>query len=303
SQPPPAFSPGPVVPAAPQAPRLLTGRLDIGVGNADVLGLVMRLSTGAEITGRITVEGGMDLATFAQGSVQANRVGVAPVAFAGRVGEIAAVPGAVLGAVAVPQQQYGRVILTSADSQQNGTTGIAGADGTFRITGVAAAKYMMSMNPMPPGAYVKSIRYGGQDITNALLDASSGAGGVLDIVLSPKAATLSGTARDGSGQALPSRTTIVIWPRTPRVSDPNGGVLTLTTRDEMGTFTAQGVTPGEYYVAVLQSAAQDFMRAPEYLARFNQTATMVSLREGETTTVEPKYVPKDVVEKATAQFP
>ncbi|MEP6962722.1 MAG: carboxypeptidase-like regulatory domain-containing protein, partial [Acidobacteriota bacterium] len=49
--PPPAFSPGPVVPAPPQALRLLTGRLDVGVGNADVVGLVMRLSTGAEITG------------------------------------------------------------------------------------------------------------------------------------------------------------------------------------------------------------------------------------------------------------
>ncbi|MEO8100263.1 MAG: carboxypeptidase-like regulatory domain-containing protein [Acidobacteriota bacterium] len=302
--PPPGISPTPSVPVqVNQAPRIITGRLDVSVGNADITGLTMRLTPGAEITGRITIEGGMDLATFFQtsGIQQANRTGA--IAINGAAGGIGPVIGGFTTAAPAGPQQFSRIVLNAAEGQPNGVTGNAGADGTFRITGVAPSKYTIALAPLPPAAYIKSIRWGGQEIINSLLDLSSGSGGTLDIMLSPKPATLNGTVRDSQGQAAPPRTMVVVWPRTPRASDGNGGVVVIPTRDDQGGFTLAGMVPGEYYIAAFMNAPQDFIRAPEFLTRFTQNATSLSLREGETATAEPKLISKEAVEKVTAQFP
>ena len=85
-----------------------------------------------------------------------------------------------------------------ANPGRNGRTGAS-----FVIRNVAPVKYFPRVNGLPPGTYVKSVRFGGQDVTDKLIDLMSGAGGTLEIVLSPHAASVSGVLRNSKGDTLP----------------------------------------------------------------------------------------------------
>ncbi|HEX5431625.1 MAG TPA: hypothetical protein VFW83_06645, partial [Bryobacteraceae bacterium] len=94
-------------------------------------------------------------------------------------------------------------------------------DGNFVLHNLMPAAYRVNVAGLPPGTYIKSIRYGNQDITKSALDLSSGEGGSLDILLSPKAADVSGTVRDSEGKALPGVRAALWIPGTPEdVFDP-----------------------------------------------------------------------------------
>ena len=57
---------------------------------------------------------------------------------------------------------------------------------------------------------MKSIRFGQQDFTHATIDLTSGVSGSLDILLSPRAAEVSGTVRNQDGAAV-TGVEILLW--------------------------------------------------------------------------------------------
>ena len=52
-----------------------------------------------------------------------------------------------------------------------------------------------------------------------------------------------------------------------------------------------------------EEAPSEFINVPDFLARFNEVAKRVTLREGETVTVEPTVILRDAARKAVAEFP
>jgi hypothetical protein len=142
--------------------------------------------------------------------------------------------------------------------------------------------------------YVKSATFGEQDVTRTPIDNLPGEGGVLRVVLSGKAASLSGTA--------PKGTTVRIWPKIPNLGDMSGGMRTATP-DQNGKFRFGSLRPEEYYVAAWGELEPGLAESPEFLARFNDIASLVKLEESGSATVEVKLIPGDRVAAEIARLP
>jgi uncharacterized protein (DUF2141 family) len=249
----------------------MSGRLEVTVGNADVDGVVYMASAPAEITGTIRLEDGdlNRLLPQAPGNNQA--------------------------------RQGFRVSLTTFQSQFYSSGGAqAGADGTFKIENLAWDRYLVSVNPLPRGVYIKSARFGSEDVLKNPIDLTSGGGGVLDIVLSPKAAEIDATVRDSSGAGVPD-VAVTIWPKTPTLADPAVARLFRTAAD--GTVKMFSVRPGEYYVAAWEDADQNLLSDPEFLARFTGQATEAELGESEMSSIDVTLIPKDKIAAEAAKLP
>jgi hypothetical protein len=275
-----AGAPPPPPPPVPTA--TLTGRLDFSVGGADVEGLSIRLTQGVEIAGRVKLDGNGDLTVFLQtASANAPRVvRVSPDGISTTVAPVAPI-----------QRPMPSVLLSSEEGTS--TRAAVAEDGNFRTPNLAASKYMVSIAPLAPGAYIRSVRWGSQDIGNALLDLTAGNAGTLEIVVSSKGAALNGVALPGN--------MVTVWPAVRIVTDPQGGVRNLRSSAE-GIFTLNGLAPGEYYVAAWEEVSQDLSRIPDFLDLFRSAAVKVKVAEGETMTVEPKLISRETTEKAVEEF-
>lgn len=142
------------------ATRYYGGKIDVVIADSDQ-DVVIPLSTGVEITGKIRVEGD------------------AP-------------------DPSILRQFAGRGISMFAPSSYVASE--VSPDGAFAFHGAFAETYHLSISNTPDGTYLKSVRFNQREIPGADLDLTSGIGGTLDIVLSPNPATLTGTVRDENGK-------------------------------------------------------------------------------------------------------
>ena len=177
-----------------------------------------------------------------------------------------------------------------------------GEDGTFKLTGVYPAKYWIALSAMPQGTYVKSIQFAGQEVAHAPLDLTTSAAGSLEIILSAKAADLSGTVHDDKGEAL-SQIPVTLWPKVPDKGQPEGGIHTATT-DESGGFKVGGLAPGDYYIAAWDDLPEQGLdRNPDFLIRFAGDQTAVKLPEGGHTRMDVKPIPRDRIVMEAGKIP
>jgi hypothetical protein len=154
---------------------------------------------------------------------------------------------------------------------------------------------------VPDAAYVKSIRYNGQDVTRAPLELAGGAGN-LDVLLSTKPAGISGSLR-GDREPL-NGVTVAVWPKTLNPGSPTWGVKSVTT-DQNGKFQISGLPPGDYYVAGWEGEPLNsgVIQIPELLARFAGRATSMSFGEGSQATAEAKLIPAAEIAAELAKLP
>jgi hypothetical protein len=166
-------------------------------------------------------------------------------------------------------------------------------DGTFQFPTAGAAKYWWNVPVALEEVYVKAASFDEKDVTHALLDNSTGKGGVLRIVLSSKASSLSGTA--------PKGTTVRVWPKIPNLRDMQGGMKSVAA-DQNGGVRLGGLAPGEYYVAAWKELESGLAESPEFLARFNGEASLVELDEGGHDTVEVRLISPERVAAEIARL-
>ncbi|MBZ5602651.1 MAG: carboxypeptidase-like regulatory domain-containing protein [Acidobacteriia bacterium] len=171
----------------------------------------------------------------------------------------------------------------------------ANADWTFQIKNVYPAKYRVNVNGIPDGAYVKSITFGGQDVTHSELDLTSGSGGAMQIVFSPNAADISGTVRSADGNAA-ARVQITVW--RPGSPDPPRNMLS----DTSGAFKMRSLAPGDYKVAAWEDVEAGMVLDPEFLKLFEPRAQSVSLRESSHESLELKMISKDDLDAEAAKL-
>jgi hypothetical protein len=153
---------------------------------------------------------------------------------------------------------------------------------------------------LPQGTYLKSARFGGQDVTHAPIDTTSGTGGTLDITLSSKAASLTGSVQNDKGEAL-TGVMVTLWPKTPDAS-PTGGARQAFT-DQNGGFQFQGLAPNEYYVAAWEELEPGLSQSSDFLSHFTSEASEVKLAEGGRESRNLKPVPGDKILVEMAKLP
>jgi len=259
-----------------------TGRMDVTVSDSDVNGVVLQLTGGAQVSGSIRMEGG-DLKDWLQPPAQA----------ATGPGGMPLFPGPGTKSVRLAPNEGVSVSAPSASFN---------ADGTFLLKGVAPSKFYATVGGLPAGSYVKSIRLGGQDVTREALDLTSGAGGSLEIVLSPKAADLSGVVHNEKGDPMQG-VPVTLWPKIPDHSNAQSGIKTANT-DQNGSFKISGLAPGEYFVAAWDDIPEaGLAQNPDFLAQFSGADFAVKLDESGHQTVDTKLVSRERLVAEAAKIP
>lgn len=259
----------------------LTGRMDVTVGDSDIDNLVLPLVPHPEITGTVSLEDG-DVASLIKPAQ--NAPAVAPA-----------------GNVVRPQAGRFTFMLIPSDPISSGGASQAQVkeDGTFRLINVGLGRYALNLNSLPQGTYLKSARFGGQDVTHGFIDTTSGTGGTLELVLSTKSADITGSVQDDKGEAR-SGVMVTLWPKIPDAS-PIGGVRPAPT-DQNGGFQFKGLAPGDYYIAAWEDVELALFQSSEFLSHFTSEASSVTLSENGHETRDVKIVPADKVAAEIAKL-
>jgi protocatechuate 3,4-dioxygenase beta subunit len=266
-------------------PANVTGRLEVTVGDSNVESLVLPIGPGPEITGTVKLEDG-DIASLAK-PAQNTSPSIAPIPVGN---SLTAAPSRL--AVMLSESQGGNVT--------GGTSAQVKEDGTFKFNVVGAANYLLNVNGLPQGMYLKSARFSGQDVTNALIDTTSGAGGTLELVLSSKAGSVAGSVQNDNGEPL-AGVMVTLWPRIPEVT-PTGGAR-LFFADQKGGFKFQSLAPGEYYVAAWEELEPGLAQSADFLGRFTSDASAIKLTASGQETRDLKLVPRDKLLLEIAKLP
>jgi Carboxypeptidase regulatory-like domain len=116
--------------------------------------------------------------------------------------------------------------------------------GAFRIADLPPDIFDVAILDLPAGAYVKSVRYGGEEVRRRV-DLSTGAASSLEVTLAPNAAEISGTLRNEKAEPAPHRL-VYLWTGDSD-AELDTGRGTETGMD--GSFRFKNVAPGEYHLA------------------------------------------------------
>jgi hypothetical protein len=214
-----------------------SARVPLDVGAANVEDVQLQLAPGAEMQGRLRVEGDAPL------DKKAVRVFLAP----------------------------------RGESTFGGGVESTKEDGSFTVRNVSLDEFIVTLMGLPEAFYVKSIRLGERDISNGVLDLSQGgAGGALDILISPKAARLEGSVSGDDGKPA-TGIQVVLAPEGERRQ--NTSLFKLATTDQNGAFSIRGIPPGDYRVFALEQAEPGAWYDPEFLASIESKGEKVSFAE------------------------
>jgi hypothetical protein len=172
-------------------------------------------------------------------------------------------------------------------------------DGTIPPQPVPADKYLWDAYALPEGTYVKSARYGNQDVTRTPLDVT--AGSKLEIVLATSASVISGTVYNENGEVV-FGFPVTVWPKVPDPGGISAGIKNVTT-DQSGAFRIGELSPGEYYAIAWEEIDPNVARFPGFLAGFTSVAAAVKVGEGAQETVQLKLIPTEQIARELAKLP
>jgi hypothetical protein len=160
-------------------------------------------------------------------------------------------------------------------------------DGSFELTSAPGRMRINLMGPMA-GFAVRAIRLNGTDITDAGIEfrANEDISG-LEIELTNKLTTISGLVTNARGEALKDYSAIAFaqdkdkWKVVGRYQG-------MGRPDQDGRFKISGLPPSDYYIIALDKIDPGQLSDPEFLDKVSIRATPITLREGETRTVDLK---------------
>jgi hypothetical protein len=178
-----------------------------------------------------------------------------------------------------------RVSLSSSTYMRRAPEAEPAEDGSFSIGPLPPVEFKISVAGLPEGAYVKSIRYGGQEIAGAL-DLSSLGAGALEIALAPNAATIAGIVRDEKGEPFPHGT-VIAW--------TNDEAYQVASAASDGSFEIKNLAPGDFHIACWE---EDVFADVAFRKLFEKQTRRVTLREGWRENVEVPLITKEAIEAA-----
>jgi hypothetical protein len=142
------------------------------------------------------------------------------------------------------------------------------ADGLkFTLKNVAPLHYRVYVNGVPEGCFVKSIRYGGTDVSDDGIDMAAAA--PLEIILSATAGDISAAVVDKDGKPVPNAL-VALLPKEGKSTRAN-------TTDEAGAVTFRALKPGDYRLMAFEDIPSGAYQDPEFIKPFEGSAATVKL--------------------------
>jgi hypothetical protein len=182
---------------------------------------------------------------------------------------------------------------TDFDSSFMIGSGLAGLkrkdDGFFDVTGVTGSRRFYMASPVE-GWYLKAVRVRGVDALDTPFDFGLKAVEFndIDVVVSPKAATISGTVTTAGGTTIDGYA-VMVFATDESKWYPRSQSLRLERPSQNREFRVGGLPPGSYYVLAM-SDGSDIVTSgdwgdPATLERLRPLATRITVAEGETRSV------------------
>jgi len=133
-----------------------------------------------------------------------------------------------------------------------------------------------------PNWLLKAVKVDGEDVTDTLLDFGSAYDGKsVEVVLTQRRTEVNGTVADDRGQTLRDYL-VVVFPQDEGQWTPSSRFIATTRPDQRGGYAISGLPPGAYRVVAVDSLEPGSERDPETLKRLVDSATELTLSEGET---------------------
>jgi len=233
--------------------KMLWGQRPLHVGNANLRGADLRISGGVQLNGRI------------------------------RADEKASAEFTHMTADLIPQGDSAvAALMPSVDNAS------VRSDGTFTFNDVPEGVHLLDINPLPQGYFLKSstspdVLESGVTISNAQSPPT------LELTLSPDAAQLNGSVLNDQMPA--SGASVVLIPQGARTNQLRFGKRSVT--DQSGRFSMRSIVPGDYKILAFQAVERSFLSDPEFLARFEDRAESIHIREGDTLNLSLDAIPAE----------
>jgi len=206
----------------------------------------------------------------------------------------------VSGTVTVEGSQPDKLDLQISLSQPNmGGGDHVGADGKFTLTDVPPELCHLQVFNVPPGKYVKSIRFGDQEVRNSEIDLSNGAG-ALNILLGADGGEVDGMVETASGQ--PAAGTQVTLAQAEEY-DGRDDLFKRVSTDAAGNFKIPDVAPGEYRILAWESDPQDSTQSAEFRKPFEGRSVAVTVGPKDKASVQLSVITADDMEKERSKLP
>jgi hypothetical protein len=167
------------------------------------------------------------------------------------------------------------------------------ANGNFTLPQVIAGEWRLRID-LPPGSFLKSVRFGEREVRYERFEIEPGSSGPLNIVVGANSAQIHGVI-DGGG-----RTGILLAPSPPyhAVED----LYYSLTSDDTGKFALNGIAPGKYKIYALEKMPAENFRSPTAADQLEAVgeghAEEIDVAEGASVDVHPKVIPSDRVREA-----
>ena len=190
-------------------------RVPIEVSNSDLDGILLTLTAGVAISGRITIDG---IPFSSVSGWDKIRVPLKPTL----------------------DSSFGPNLQPAAPVPQ-----APRPDGTFTIAGVSSGEFTVGpVTGIPAGFYVKEARFNQVDVLSQPLRFSGVASSTLEIVLSSKAGQLEGVAVDARSSVASGARLVLVPDRQRNRTDLYRSILS----DSNGRFLFRNVPPGDYRI-------------------------------------------------------
>ncbi|HEV3216664.1 MAG TPA: carboxypeptidase-like regulatory domain-containing protein [Vicinamibacterales bacterium] len=229
--------------------------IPIVVNGQDITGLIITTGPGATISGQLVFDG---ISPRPTNLPQPLRVNATPAEQG---------PG-------VPSMMFGPMSMDN---------GVVDDQGRFQLRNVSGR--VLFRSGAPGGWNLKAVTLEGVDITDTPFDAKpSAAVKGLEVVLTDRMTTLSGSVKNSRGEAVKDYV-LVIFPNNLK----EGAVPTRFSRtirpDQDGNYKISGLPAGDYFAAAVESLDQGGQFDPAFREQLKARAKTFSLTEGQTLTL------------------
>jgi hypothetical protein len=181
-----------------------------------------------------------------------------------------------------------KVTLISGDvsprSGRNNLEAVVQKDGTFAFASVTSGIWDISVQSVPKGGYIKSMKLGEQDVLTEDMNITSATNAPLNIVVSGRGGVVTGTVK------MPERSDVDIGAGEPRavvLLTPAGRLShvesfrMIRSSEQDGKYELRGITPASYKLFAFEALDRTAVRDPDFLSRIDSLGKPVEVREDE----------------------
>jgi hypothetical protein len=178
-----------------------------------------------------------------------------------------------------------QVRLTPLDSATGFVSAPVQNDGTFTLAGVGATRYAVDI-AAPPGGFVQSISFRGQDALAAGVDLTEISDDLsLQVIISMTSGQVVGSVKVDTGQPPPSTITLM-----PVAAQQGSAIYRPDLRRSVqsgaaGQFSFTSVVPGRYRVYAWERLDGNLLLDPDSLKLFDSLSTPVTVGESDLQTI------------------